>query len=67
MAEEEKDCFAVLDEVTQQVTFDELMRRAPESLSPQDRLQLIRIQRNNRARWAAKAEERLRKKEEKDQ
>lgn len=66
MSDSEPDIFSVITEVSKTVTFDLLMMRDPSSLTKADRLQLIRLQRQQRASWQAKADERKAKKEEAD-
>lgn len=61
-----QDAFTVIDEVSRQVTFDELMRRDPSIHTPAERLALIRLERQRRAAWQAKAEARKEKKENKE-
>lgn len=63
MTSDNPTAFDVIDEVSRQVLFDDLMRRNPETLSPADRLQLIRLERQRRANWQAKADERRQRKE----
>lgn len=57
------DAFTIIDNVAQQVTFDELMRRDPTTLTQDDRKVLVRLQRARRAQSQARADERKAKKE----
>lgn len=57
-----EDAFTIIDEVSRQVLFDDLMRRDPSTHTPVERLQLIRLDRQRRASWQARADTRKEKK-----
>lgn len=57
------DAFSIIGEVASQVTFDELMRRNPETYTPAERMNLIRLRRQQRAAADHKAAQRKAKRE----
>lgn len=50
------DAFEIITQVSQQITFDELMRREPKLVTKTDRATLVRLERAKRAAWKAKQE-----------
>lgn len=48
------DAFTIIEQVRRQTTFDEIMRRDPNTHTDGDRLRLVELLRQDRAAWQAR-------------